>query len=53
MFGSGDFGDKSPSHDFLKILKLPKNALGQFISNCPAKHVITNINLKKLQFIPY
>ena len=50
MFGSGDFWDKSSSW-FLKILKLPsfhssnfkffKNALGQFIQNCPPKHVIT------------
>ena len=48
MFRSGDFWDKSCSY-FLKILKLPsfksrnvnifKNALGQFIPNCPTKHV--------------
>ena len=53
MFGSGDFGDKSPSW-FLEILKLPlffwgnlkifKNALGQFIPNRPPKHVITSTN---------
>ena len=51
IFGSGDFWDKSPSW-FLKNLKLPspysgnfkifKNALGQFIPNCPTKHVITS-----------
>ena len=44
MFGSGDFGDKTPSW-FLKSLKLPsfysgcfnifENAVGQFISNRP------------------
>ena len=56
MFGSGDFWDKSPSW-FLKILKLPsfysgnfnifKNTIGQFIPNCPPKHVITNTNQRK------
>ena len=53
MFGSGDFGDKSPSW-FLKILKLPsfylgnfkifKKALRQFISFFSPKHVITSTN---------
>ena len=57
MFGSGDFWDKSSSW-FLKILKLPsfhssnfkffKNALGQFIQNCPPKHVITSTTLLKM-----
>ena len=51
MFGAGDIWDKSPSW-FLKIVKLPsfysgnfkifQNALGQFIPNCPPKHVITS-----------
>ena len=40
MFGSGDFWDKSP-WCFLKIFK---NAVGQFIPNCPPKHVITSTN---------
>ena len=60
MFGSGDFGDKSPSW-FLEILKLPlffssnlkifKNALGQFILNCPPKHVITSTNHRIITII--
>ena len=57
MFGSDNFGDKSPSR-FLKILKLSlfhlgnfktfKNKLGQFIPNWPAKHVITSTNTKNV-----
>ena len=53
VFGSDDFWDKSFS-SFLKNLKLPsfyssnfkvfKNALGQFITNRPLKHVITSTN---------
>ena len=60
MFGSGDFWDKSPL-SFLEILKLPsfywgnfrifKTALGQFITNCPPKHVITSTDtLKSTKF---
>ena len=54
MFGSGDFGDKSPSR-FLNTLKLLsfhsgnfkifENALGQFIPNRPPKHVIASTYL--------
>ena len=53
MFGSGDFWDKSPILIFENFeialvlliqcnLKIFKNALGQLISNCPPKHVITS-----------
>ena len=51
MFGSGNIWDKSPTL-FLKVLKLPsfysgnfkifKNAIGQSMSICPLKHVITS-----------
>ena len=54
MFGSGNFWDKSSSW-FLKILRflsfesgnfrIFKNAFGQFIQNCPLKHVITSTNM--------
>ena len=50
---SANFWDKSPLQ-YLEILKLPlfysgnfkifKNALGQFIQNCPPKHMITSRN---------
>ena len=40
IFGSGNFEDKSPLW-FLKNLKFFKNALGQFLPNCPVKDVIT------------
>ena len=41
MFGSGNFGDKSPSW-FLKILKLPSLYLGNFKI---FKNVITLLNM--------
>ena len=57
LFCSGDFWDKWLSW-FLKILKLPlfysgnfkvfKNALGQFIPNCPPKYVITSTKFENL-----
>ena len=51
MFGSDNIWDKSPTL-FLKVLKLPsfysgnfkifKNAIGQSMSICPPKYVITS-----------
>ena len=58
MFGLGDLMDKSLSW-FLTILKMSlfysgnfktfKNAPGQFIPNCPLKHVITCTNCLEAQ----
>ena len=45
MFGSGNFWDKSP----LWFFQIFKDALGQFISNRPPKHVITK---QKKQLFP-
>ena len=45
MFSWDNFWDKSPSGSlkiFEMALKIFKNALGQFIPNCPPKHVTTS-----------
>ena len=62
MFGSGCFGDKLPSW-FLKMLKVTsfysgnfnifKDALRQFIPNCPPKHVIIITNLFKFRLMTF
>lgn len=44
MFGSDNFFDKSHSQ-FVKILKLFKHALGQFILNHTPKHVNSSTNM--------